>query len=210
MTKVLMMTLTSQLRKIAIKKRASHPSSIRELDLDFRKLVDKLEQAEITMKLEETENLKLQYVNRNETNTTQINNIQESDTDLIEKITEILNIYEKHPNFKGKPFFKKWCNYCRRYAQSISECRQKQQDNQIKPQMHKEPNKSFYQYMKKDQNLPNKNIYSNKCSGKPLPNNTIYTKNQSPCNSSYRGRSPERRNTQNSSQNRYNRSNRPK
>ena len=30
-----------------------------------------------------------------------INNIQESDTDLIEKITEILNIYEKHPNYTG-------------------------------------------------------------------------------------------------------------
>ena len=48
MTEILMMTLTPQLRKIAIKKRASHPSSIREPDLDFRKLVDKLEQAEIT------------------------------------------------------------------------------------------------------------------------------------------------------------------
>ena len=151
MTEILMMTLTPQLRKIAIKKRASHPSSIREPDLDFRKLVDKLDQAEITMKLEETENLKLQYVNRIETNTTHINNIQESDTDLVEKITEILNIHEKHPNFKGKPSFKKWCNYYRRYGHSISECRQKQQDNQNKPQKHKEPNKSFYQYMKKDQ-----------------------------------------------------------
>ena len=47
---ILMMILTTQLRKIAIKKRASHPSSIREPDLDFRKLVDKLEQAEITIK----------------------------------------------------------------------------------------------------------------------------------------------------------------
>ena len=42
MTKVLMMTLTPQLRKIAIKKRTSHPSSIREPDIDFQKLVDKL------------------------------------------------------------------------------------------------------------------------------------------------------------------------
>ena len=207
MTEILMMTLTPQLRKIAIKKRASHPSSFREPDLDFRKLVGKLEQAEITMKLEETENLKLQYVNRIETNTTNINNIQESDTDLVEKITEILNIYEKHPNFKGKPSFKKWCNYCRRYGHSISECRQKQQDNQNKPQKYKEPNKSFYQYMKKDQNLPNKNVYSNNSSKKPLPNNTNYTRNQSPYNSSYRGRSPERRNTQNSSQNHHNRPN---
>ena len=54
MTEVLMMTLTPQLRKIAIKKRASHPSSNLEPDLDFRKLVDKLEQAENTMKLDET------------------------------------------------------------------------------------------------------------------------------------------------------------
>ena len=207
MTEILMMTLTPQLRKIAIKKRASHPSSIREPDLDFRKLVDKLEQAEITMKLEETENLKLQYVNHIETKTTHINNIQESDVDLSEKITETLDIYEKNPNWKGKPSFKKWCNYCRRYGHSISECRQKQQDNQNKPQKHKEPNKSFYQYMKKDQNLPNKNVYSNNSSGKPLPSNQNYSRNQSPYNSSYRGRSPERSNSRNFSQNRYSRSN---
>ena len=61
--------------------------------------------------------------------------------------------------------------------------------------------------MKKDQSLPNKNIYSNNSSGKPLPNNTNNTRHQSPYNSSYRGRSPERRNTRNSSQNTYNRSN---
>ena len=201
MTEISMMTLTPQLRKIAIKMRASHHSSIREPDLGFRKLVDKLEQVEITMKLEETENLKLQYVNRIETNTTHTNNLEESDTDLIEKITEILIIYEKHPILKGKPSFKKWCDYCRRYGQSFSECRQKQQDNHNKPQKHKEPNKSFYQYMKKDQNLPNKNIYSNNSSGKPLPSNSNYTRNQSPYNSSYRGRSPERGNTRNFSQN---------
>ena len=102
MTEILMMTLTLQLRKIAMKKRASHPSSIREPDLDFRKLVDKQEQAEITMKLEETENLKLQYVNRIETNTTNINNIQESDTDLIEKITEI-NQVQSNEETKSDP-----------------------------------------------------------------------------------------------------------
>ena len=60
MEEILRMTLTPQLRKIAIKKRASHPSSIREPDLYFRKQVDKIEQAETTMKLEATENFKLQ------------------------------------------------------------------------------------------------------------------------------------------------------
>ena len=44
MTEILMMILTPQLQTIAIKKRGSHPFSIREPDLDFRKLVDKLEQ----------------------------------------------------------------------------------------------------------------------------------------------------------------------
>ena len=86
MTENLMMTQTPQLRKIAIKKRASHPFSIREPHLDFRKLVDKLEQAEITMKQDETENLKLQNVNNIQTTATQMNNIHNSDTDLSEKI----------------------------------------------------------------------------------------------------------------------------
>ena len=37
MTKILMMTLTPQLHEIAIKKRASYPSSIREPDIVFPK-----------------------------------------------------------------------------------------------------------------------------------------------------------------------------
>ena len=86
---------------------SSHLSSIREPDLEFRKLIDKLEQAEITMKLEETEVLKLHYVNNIQTTTTQINNIHNSDRDLSEKISEIWNIYGKNPNFKTKPSYKK-------------------------------------------------------------------------------------------------------
>ena len=106
-----MMTPLPQLRKVAIKKRASHPSSIQEPDLDIRKLVDEPEQAEITMKLVETENLKLQYVNNIQTTTPRVNNIHDSDTELSEKITKVLNICEKDPKFTGKPSFKKWCNF---------------------------------------------------------------------------------------------------
>ena len=179
MTEILMMILTPQLRKKARKKRASHPSSNRETDLDCRKLVDELEQAETTMKLEETENLKLQYINTIQTTTSHLNNINDSDTDTSEKITESSNIYKKNPKFKGKPSFKKWCNYCRRYVHSIAECKQKQQDNQNKPQKYREPYKSFHQYMKKYQNLPNKKNHSKKSSGKPLPNNSNFTEPKS-------------------------------
>ena len=53
------------------------------------------------MKLEETENLKLQNENNIQTTTSQINDINDSDTELSEKITEILKIYKKNPIFKG-------------------------------------------------------------------------------------------------------------
>ena len=53
---MVLQTQKSPIKKIAIKKRASRPSSIRETNTDFRKLVDKLQKAKITMKLEETEN----------------------------------------------------------------------------------------------------------------------------------------------------------
>ena len=87
----------------------------REPYIDFKKLVDKLEQAEITMKLEETEKLNLQYVNNIHANTSQINKVHDSDTEIAEQIHQRLNIYEKNPNFEGKLSFKNWCNYCRRY-----------------------------------------------------------------------------------------------
>ena len=75
MTVILMTTLTPQFKKIGTKKRASHPRPTREPDIDFRKVVKKLEQIEITMKLEEPENLKLQFVNNVQTTTLQINKI---------------------------------------------------------------------------------------------------------------------------------------
>ena len=105
-----MMTLTPQLRKIAIRRRASHPSSIREPDIDFRKLVDKLEQAKITIKLIETENLNLNYVNNIQTTTSQINNLHDSNTELAEKNHSNIKYLRKKTIFKGKPSFKKWCD----------------------------------------------------------------------------------------------------
>ena len=77
------------------------------------------------MKLEETENLELHYVNYIQTTTTQINNTNNSDTDLSEKVNKTLNICEKTQILKVNH------HYCRRYGHSIAECRHKKQDNQI-------------------------------------------------------------------------------
>ena len=80
-------------------------------------------------------------------------------------------------------------------------------DNQNNPQKYREPNKSFHQYMKKDQNLPNKNIHCNNSSGKLLPNISNHPRQQSPHNTNYRGRTPYQIISRNFSQNRYTRSN---
>ena len=58
----------------------------------MRKLVDKLEQAENTMKLEETEKLILRCVNNVRKSISNINNILDSDNETAEEITEILKI----------------------------------------------------------------------------------------------------------------------
>ena len=128
--------------------------------------------------------------------------ISKTGNNLAEKITQIIHIHEKNPNFKGNISFKKWCNYSRKYGHSIAECRQKQQDNQNKPQNYREPNK----YTKKDQKLPNKYVQRNKNSRKPLPDRYKVRKPQSLYRIIFRGRSPDIRNSQNYSQNRYSRS----
>ena len=90
-----MITQTPQLRKIAIRKRASHPSSVREPNKDFRKLVDKQEQAESTMKLEEREKVKLQYINNIQSTTSELNHIHYSDAELDEKNSSNINYLQE-------------------------------------------------------------------------------------------------------------------
>ena len=59
MTEILMMTPSAQLCKFAKKERITSIVDQRT-HLDFQKLVDKIEPADITMKLEVPDNLKLQ------------------------------------------------------------------------------------------------------------------------------------------------------
>ena len=95
MTETSTMTLTTQLRNRSNKKESITSFLHSGTRLDLRRLVEKLEQAEITMKLKETENQKLHYVNNIQTTTSQISNTHDSDTYLSENITEILNISKK-------------------------------------------------------------------------------------------------------------------
>ena len=128
-----------------------------------------------------------------------MNHILDSDTKLAEKITQIKKTMKRTQTLEA--------NYHTRYRNNLAECRQKQQDNLNRPQKHKELNKYFYQYMKKDQNLPNKSIQSSNSSGKLLPDSLSFHKSQYTYRNNFRGRSPVRPNSNNYSQNQYSRSN---
>ena len=130
-----------------------------------------------------------------------------TDTELAKKLTQLLNIYGKIPNFKGKPSFKNGVTIAVDMDIALLNIDKKKQENQNKPQKHTKPCTSFYQYMKKDQNLANKNIHSYNISVKLLADNYNTSRLQSPKQNNYRGRSPGRRNSRNFSQNRYSRSN---
>ena len=102
---VLLMTLKTQLKE---KRKASHPSLTHTPETDFRKPVGNLEQGEIATILKQTErflifkhllHIKIIYK-------TQIMNHKKNKN-------KILFIYEKTPNVKEKPSFKKGCNGCR-------------------------------------------------------------------------------------------------
>ena len=113
------------------------------------------------MVLEETELLKLQYMNNVQTAASHISNIQDSDKELAEKVTQFLNISKKIRISKA--------NYhSRKGAITVAE--------------------------------------SNKSSGKPLPSSYSNNNSQSPCSNNFCGRSTERRNLQNCSENRHSRS----
>ena len=113
------------------------------------------------MVLEETELLKLQYMNDVQTAASHISNIQDSDKELAEKVTQFLNISKKIRISKA--------NYhSRKGAITVAE--------------------------------------SNKSSGKPLPSSYSNNNSQSPCSNNFCGRSTERRNLQNCSENRHSRS----
>ena len=125
--------------------RSLHTSSIREPDKDFRKLVDNIEQAKTAMNIEKTESLLLKQVSIIPETNSYRNNIEDRDTQLAEKLTQLINIYKKNAIFKEKPPIKKWCNYCKRYWHSITECWQKQQDKLKLPPKHRALSKFIYQ-----------------------------------------------------------------
>ena len=188
MTEILMMTLTPQLRKMAKKESITSFLNPRT-----------------TMKLEEKENLKLRYVNKIQATSSQINNINDSDKELFEKITEVTNITRKTQILKANHHSKNVVTIVDDMETALLNA---DKNNKItkKTTKFREPNKSLHQYMEKDQNLLNKNLHSKNSSGKPLPNNSNYSK--SPYNTNYRGRSAYQRKSQNFSQNRYSRSHR--
>ena len=130
-------------------------------------------------------------------------------TVLWQKITQILNIYEKITYFRGKPSFTKRCNCCRRYGHNLAESRQKQQANLNRPLKYKKAKQIFKSLHEKseDHNLPKKKTIKVIVAQDNHSQTTILIADYNPPTLQIDGRSPDRQKLQNYSQNRYNRPN---
>ena len=145
------------------------------------------------MKLEETENLKVRYVGNIQTKTSQFSSIKDSDNELPEKITQILNIYEKNQTSKVNRLLKNDRSIVVDMDISLLNADKNNRVNKINHKTLRK-NKYFYQYMKKIK------IYQTKTFQVTTAQEN---RTQSSYQNNFRGRSPERRNSQNSSLNRY-------
>ena len=68
------------------------------------------------------------------------------------------------PNNKSKPAYRKYCSYCHKNNHSISNCYQKQSDDEYQKynnQRSRTPQQSFVQYFRSKPNNPQENRNEN-------------------------------------------------
>ena len=174
MNDALVKALDPQLARIALKRIANHKSSALEPQLPFAQLVEKKHQEDITrthidrhkLKTNSTITPTIKNISRDTENLT-VEDIQIMEKDFAHGINVVRHKYSNDPNFKGKPFFLKFCQKCSRSGHSISTCPDKRYTKPVdKPNFQKQ---IFNQAMKGNQNFPNRQVTSNNMTGKPLP-----------------------------------------
>ena len=108
------------------------------------------------------------------------------------------------PNNKSKPAYRKYCSYCHKNNHSISNCYQKQRDDEYQNnnnQRSRTPQQSFVQYFRSKPNNPQENRNENTNSYSSDNDRNKY--NQNYYNDRYRNNDRYRSNSREYSQNNY-------
>ena len=147
-----MKSLQKKLKDFAHKRQVKHVSTLLEPSIPFHTLVRHVDSEDIANEKISTNDLALE-----------INKVSlEDDTNKkeFEHEDQIMVTQSGDPNNKSKPAYRKYCSYCHKNNHSISNCYQKQRDDEYQKynnQRSRTPQQSFVQYFRSKPNNPQEN-----------------------------------------------------
>ena len=188
--------LPKKLKDFAHKRQVKHVSTLLEPSIPFHTLVRHVDSEDIADEKIRTNDLALE-----------INKVSlEDDTNkkVFEHEDQIMVTQSGDPNNKSKPAYRKYCSYCHKNNHSISNCYQKQRDDEYQKYINHRsgtPQQSFVQYFRSKPNNPqeNRNDKTNPYSS----DNDRNKYNQNYYNDRYRNNDRYRSNSREYSQNNY-------
>ena len=188
--------LPKKLKDFAHKRQVKHVSTLLEPSIPFHTLVRHVDSEDIANEKIRTNDLALE-----------INKVSlEEDTNKkeFEYEDQIMITQTGDPNNKSKPAYRKYCSYCHKNNHSISNCYQKQRDDEYQKnnnQRSRTPQQSFVQYFRSKPNNPQENRNDNTNSYSSDNDRNKY--NQNYYNDRYRNNDRYRSNSREYSQNNY-------
>ena len=187
-----------KLKDFADKILFKHVSTLLEPSIPFHTLVRHVDPEDIADEKIRTNDLALEM---NKISIENDNNDKESDH------YHIMVTQSGDPNIKGKPAYKNYCSYCHKSNHGVSNCYQKQRDEEYqryKNQRSRTPQQSFVQYFRSKPSNSQENRNENKYDYSSKDNDrNRYNQNYSYHNDRYKNNNRYRSNSREYSQNNY-------
>ena len=177
--------LPKKLTDFAHKRQGKHVSTLLEPSIPFHTLVRHVDSEDNANEKIRTNDLALE-INKV--------SIEDNNNNKYSENEQIIVTQSGDPNYKSRTANRKYCSYCRKSPHSISNCYQKQRDDEYqnyKNQRSRTPQQSFVQYFRskpsnsQENRTENKNEYSSRNNGRTQydQNNYSYYKDRYRSNS---------------------------
>ena len=148
--------LPKKLKDFAHKRQVKHVSTLLEPSIPFHTLVRHVDSEDIANEKIRTNDLALE-INK-------VSLKEDTNKKEFEYEDQIMVTQTGDPNNKSKPAYRKYCSYCHKNNHSISNCYQKQRDDEYQKyhnQRSRTPQQSFVQYFRSKPNNPQENRNEN-------------------------------------------------